>query len=147
MRSGRQRTVALHFLKMLLQLNSSGMPLGDTLKILSHRLKDQRQKALSSSLWRELSEEKILSEAMSCLPQYFNENMIHLIQAGEATGNLAPILTEIVKISEDSAAMSRKIRAGLAYPILISCMTLGVVALFIYVLLPKIQDMIATLGG
>ena len=43
-----------------------------------------------------VSEGRTLSRAMRLLPQYFSESSTFVVEAGEATGNLAPILAKII---------------------------------------------------
>ena len=47
--------IGLALLTRLLELHSSGLPMGDAIRILSHRLSDPEQKQLASSIWRDLS--------------------------------------------------------------------------------------------
>ena len=69
------------------------------------------------------------------------------MEAGEATGHLAPILRKIVEHLEEKAAIRQKMLASMAYPAVICAVALIVVVLFLTVLLPRIQDMLSRLGG
>lgn len=139
--------VALGFLRKLLQLNSSGLPIGDAIKTLSRRVTDPALKELSTLLWRDLSEGLALALAMSRYPKTFDTSIVHLIEAGEATGNITPILRNIIELLETRAELRKKLAASLVYPIFISCVALGVVGLFLLFLLPRIQTMLLSLGG
>lgn len=139
--------LALSFLQRLLMLLSAGFPLGDALKLLSARLADPTLRDLSTTLWKRLSEGSTLSRAMADMPELFNESVIHLVEAGEASGNLVPILERIVAYMEEAAEMRRKVISNISYPIFICCMAFGVIVFFLLYLLPKIQGMIDTLGG
>jgi len=68
---------------------------------LNYRLSDPQQKSLSGVLWKELAEGRTLSRAMRHLPGYFSESSTYVIEAGEATGNLAPILSKIISHLEE----------------------------------------------
>ncbi|MDA8775842.1 type II secretion system F family protein, partial [Opitutales bacterium] len=70
---GKGEKVGLEFLKRLLELHSSGMPVADAVKLLNQRLSDPGQKEIAGVLWKELAEGKTLSRAMRNLPQYFSE--------------------------------------------------------------------------
>ena len=59
----------LAFLKRLLELHSSGMPVADAVKLLNQRLSDPSQRYLAGSIWRELTEGRTLSRAMRMLPR------------------------------------------------------------------------------
>ena len=80
--SNKGEAVGLEFLKRLLELHGSGMPVADAVKLLNHRLSDPQQKNLSGVLWKELAEGRTLSRAMRQLPGYFSESSTYVIEAG-----------------------------------------------------------------
>ncbi|MGC6455448.1 MAG: type II secretion system F family protein [Coraliomargaritaceae bacterium] len=145
--SPRRESAGLGLLKRLLELHSSGMPVGDSIRTLSQRLSQAEQKALAARLWRDLSEGATLAGAMARQPRYFAGSVCHVVEAGEATGHLAPILRKIVEHLEEKAAIRQKMLASMAYPAVICVVALVVVVLFLTVLLPRIQDMLSRLGG
>ena len=145
--SPRRETAGLGLLKRLLELHSSGMPVGDSIRTLSQRLSQPEQKELAAQLWRDLSEGATLAGAMARQPRYFAGSVCHVVEAGEATGHLAPILRKIVEHLEEKAAIRQKMLASMAYPAVICVVALIVVILFLTVLLPRIQDMLSRLGG
>lgn len=139
--------LALPFFQKLLQLHSSGMPLGDAVSLMSQRVSSAGLKELSSSLYKDLSEGRTLASAMRQMPEVFDDTMTYLIEAGEATGNVVPILENIIDSLNQREDLQKKIRSAMAYPILICFVALGVVGLFLFFLLPRIQGMIDSLGG
>ena len=139
--------ITLPFLKRLLQLHGAGLPLGDTLKILQTRLQDQRLRDLSIVLWRDLSEGKGLGAALKGYPNIFGEDIVYPIEAAEATGNLTPVLKDIIRLLTEREQLKKKILSGMAYPALVIFVALGVVVFFLFFLLPKIESMLTAMGG
>jgi type II secretory pathway component PulF len=139
--------IGLSFLKRLLELHSSGMPVADAVKLLNQRLSDPSQRYLAGSIWRELSEGRTLSRAMRLLPGYFSESSTYVIEAGEATGNLSPILEKIISHLEEKREIRSRVMSGMTYPIFVGMVALAVVLFFLFYLLPQIQEMLASLGG
>jgi len=139
--------VALGFLKKLYQLHSGGMPLGDAIRLLSIRVSEPRQASLAARLWRDLSEGRTLANSLRMYPKTFDTSMVHLVEAGESTGNLVPVLENLISHLEERAELRKKILSGLSYPIFICCLAFGVVLLFLYVLLPNIRKMMDDMGG
>ena len=123
------------------------MPVADAVKLLNHRLSDPQQSHLSAVLWKELAEGRTLSRSMRQLPGYFSESSSHVIEAGEATGNLAPILSKIIAHLEEKREIRSKVISGMTYPFFVGFMAIGVVLFFLFFLLPQIQEMLASLGG
>ncbi|CAI8353462.1 MAG: Putative type II secretion system protein F [Opitutia bacterium UBA7350] len=145
--SAKKEKVGLIFLQRLLELHSSGLPAGDSVKILNQRLSQPELKTLAQSLWRDLSEGSTLASALARQPDYFNSSSTHVIEAGEATGNLVPILSKVIDYLEEKQAIRQKMIASMLYPAFICTVAIGVVILFLTVLLPQIQDMLERLGS
>ena len=146
-KGAKRERVGLAVLKRLLELHGSGLPAGDSIRILSQRLSEREQKALATALWRDLSEGATLAGAMSRQPKYFSGSVSYVVEAGEATGNLAPILRKVIEYLEEKQAIRQKMIASMAYPAFICTIAIAVVILFMTVLLPQIQGMLDRLGG
>jgi type II secretory pathway component PulF len=130
-----------------MELHGSGLPVGDSIRILSQRLTDKEQAAIVQTLWRDLSEGSTLAGAMSRQARYFPSSISYVIEAGEATGNLAPILRKVIDYLEEKEAIRKKMLASMVYPAFICTVAIAVVILFMTVLLPQIQSMLDRLGG
>lgn len=145
--SSKGEKVGLEFLKRLVELHASGMPVADAVKLLNHRLSDPVQKEIAGFLWKELAEGRTLSRAMRQLPQFFSESSSFVIEAGEATGNVSPILKKIISYLEEKREIRSKVTSSMSYPIFVCLMAFGVVLFFLFFLLEKIEDMLDSLGG
>jgi type II secretory pathway component PulF len=141
------RTSGLSFLKKLLQLHKGGVAIGDVLKILSQRLTDPALKQIAMELWKDLSEGNTLAQGIKNHPKVFDPSLVYLIEAGEATGNLVPVLENVVQYMEGAEGLRKRVLGSLAYPIFISIVALGVVMLFLFFLMPKVEGMLKSLGG
>ncbi|WP_309385483.1 type II secretion system F family protein [Cerasicoccus frondis] len=146
-RNRPSRKQALPFFRKLYQLHKSGMPIGDAMQIMSQRMGDPALKDLSNAVYRDLSEGRTLASSMRAMPEYFEPTMAYLIEAGEATGNVQPILENIIDHLQRKAALQKEVQAAMAYPVMICLVALGVVALFLFYLLPRIQNMLDSMGG
>jgi len=139
--------VALEFLKRLLVLLSSGMSLGDAVSLLSRRLTDPQMQSLCQDLWRRLSEGYTLAGAMRAGPDLFAPSTIHLVEAGEASGNLIPVLERIVAYLEETREVRKRLISNLTYPAFVLSTAVVVVIILLTFLLPRIQEMLDQLGG
>lgn len=139
--------IGLIFLKRLLELHGSGLPMGDSIRILSQRLSDPEQKRLATAIWRDLSEGGTLAGALTRQSKYYSASITYVIEAGEATGSLAPILQKVIDYLEEKQAIRQKMLTSMAYPAFICTVAFGVVVVFLLVLLPEIQSMLDRLGG
>lgn len=146
--SGRlDNKVTLPFLSALKELLACGVQAGDALQLMSARLNDVSQKRLAMVLWDDVRQGRSLSEACRKQPEVFDDSMVSLIEAGEATGNLNNVLGRLVANLEETKAIKSKLSAAMAYPSLLMCVACGLVLLFLFVLLPQIEGLLASLGG
>ncbi|MGK0309500.1 MAG: type II secretory pathway component PulF [Lentimonas sp.] len=143
----KRERIGLAFLTRLLELHASGLPIGDSIRILSQRLSDPEQKQLATTIWRDLSEGATLAGALARQSKYFSNSITYVIEAGEATGHLAPILHKVIDFLEEKQAIRQKMITSMAYPSCICLVAFVVVVIFLTVLLPQIQKMLDRLGG
>lgn len=137
----------LPFLKALSDLNGSGMPAGEAVRLLSLRLKERHLRALCGRLWERLSEGLPLSRALESHPEVFDLQTVNLISAGEATGNLREVLLRLIQHFTEQKALRQRLTAALAYPVFICVVALGLILFFIFYLLPRLQTLLVSLGG
>jgi general secretion pathway protein F len=141
------RSVALPFLTGIRELLNCGIQSADALRMMSTRLSEPKQKLLATRLWEDLRQGRTLSETFRRQPKVFSESVVNLVEAGEATGNLGNVLTRIVESMEESKAIRGKLMAALSYPCFLIIVAVGLVFLFLFNLLPRIEGLLASLGG
>jgi type II secretory pathway component PulF len=141
------RKQRLPFLQALHDLTSSGLSAGESVRLLSTRLKEPALRAVCTSLWNRLSEGQPLSRAMQDFPGVFDSSTISLIQAGEATGSLNEVLGRLIAHLTEQRELQRQLLTALAYPILLMFAAGGVVLFFLFFLLPRLQTLFDSLGG
>jgi general secretion pathway protein F len=142
--SSRER---LPFLEALVDLTTSGLSAGESVRMLSVRIKEPRQRLLCTLLWEQLSEGAQLSRAMGSLPAVFDGSTINLIQSGEATGNLNDVLLRLIAHLQEQKELRQKVINSLAYPAFMMFVAGGVIIFFMVFLLPRLQTLLKSLGG
>lgn len=86
-----------------------------------------------------------LSHAMSRYPTIFNSVYIGLIRTGEVTGNLSEMLGQIADLLERQSRFEKKVVAAFTYPLMLMVVCLLCASLFIYVILPSMEPMYASM--
>lgn len=137
----------LPFLQALADLTTSGMPAGEAVRLLSQRLKAPALKSLCTRLWERLGEGLSLSQALAAHPLVFDPQTINLVAAGEATGNLKEVLARLIQHFTEQRDLRRKLTAALAYPVFVCLLAVAVVLFFMFYLMPRLQTLLASLGG
>lgn len=138
---------ATAFVRSFGELHEGGMPVGDAVKLMSVRVTEPALRALCKGLWRDLSEGQNLSAALAKRPVVFDESTVRLVEAGEATGSLVPVLNRVRESYEKREELRARIVAALAYPVFLSVFAIGVLALFVFVIMPIMEKMMIQLGG
>ena len=144
---GGEKTALKLFRKLRQLCSNAAMPVSDALKTLSLRSNDISIKKLSRLLYKDLSEGSTLSNALKKYPDTFDNSMTHLVEAGETTANLGFVFANIIEYIEARRALRRNIVGALAYPVFLCALASGVVALFLFFMLPKIKTMMANMGA
>lgn len=137
----------LPFLEALVDLINAGLSAGEAVRLLATRLQEPRLKALCTALWTRLGEGSTLSVAMADHPAVFDRQTVNLIAAGEATGNLREVLARLIQYFTEQRDLRQKFLATLAYPAFICLLGAGVVLFLLFFLIPRLQTLLASLGG
>ena len=141
------RAEHLPFLQAMHELTASGLSAGEAVRLLSLRLKEKNLKALSGAVWESLSEGRPLSVALEQIPQTFDRQTVSLISAAEATGNLNEVLQRLIEHFTEQKEMRQKLITALVYPFFVCFLAFGVILFFVFFLMPRLQGLLASLGG
>ena len=73
--------------------------------------------------------------------------LINMIEIGELSGNLDEIFKKMSDYYEKDANTKKKIISALIYPIILACVSVGVIILFTFFILPGLVTVIEETGG
>ncbi|MBC2603102.1 type II secretion system F family protein [Puniceicoccus vermicola] len=136
------------FLKMLLGLVKGGMAIGDAVRNLRDRATSPRLQSLAAAVWARLSDGSTLGQALKdAAPGRSRDTMNTVIEIGEQTGNLPPILEELLAQRDESRDVRRKLIGSLLYPTFLFGMALAVAAFLLFFLMPRVQSTVEGLGS
>lgn len=137
----------LPFLESLAELTGSGLSGGEAIRMLAGRLKEPALRALFAAVWERLSEGKTLSAAMESLPKVFDRQTVSLVRAGEATGSLTDVLARLIAHHTEQRQLRLKLVTALIYPVIVCAVAFLVILAFVFVLMPRLQSLLDSLGG
>ena len=125
-----------HFARRLATLLEAGIPLLQALEIMTfHVEKSTFQLEQWKNIKGRVEEGSDLSEAMSLLNPPPNSFVLSMIKAGEYTGNLGKVLSEVADETDQDSVYQKKIKAALSYPLfLLFAVVLVLYVLSVYVL-------------
>lgn len=134
------------FTRQLVTLLKGGMPLETALQTLMRQSKSPAPRRVFETVTSDVRKGVELSDALSNQESFFGRHYVELVRAGEATGNLAQILTTLADYLEKSEKVRRKVRAAIAYPITVFVLSLIVVAIIVLYIVPTFSDLFTHLN-
>ena len=104
------------FCRQLATLLGAGVTILKSLDIISQQVSSKRLYLVINDLKKNMEAGLSFHEAMAKHPEVFSELWTHLVESGEASGNLAVVLSRLAGYLERTAAFMKKIISALIYP-------------------------------
>jgi type II secretory pathway component PulF len=92
---------------------------------------------VSRELKQEVTEGKSLSDAMAKQPRVFSDLYVNMVRAGEQSGSLVEVLRRMASHFQQFAEVQSKFTSALIYPALVCCVGLGIIAFFMFFMMPR----------
>ena len=130
----------IFFCRSLSSYLKSGLPLADSLRIMSKQTHDKIMKPVMEKLLAEVEGGRKFHTALS-ESGAFRESLWRVAESGEQSGTLISVLNEAAdefKLEDD---LRRKIRGAMTYPIVMAVVGVGVVAFMLTYVVPKISEL------
>src|SRR6185295_15947985 len=113
------------FTRQLTSLLRAKMELVPAVTILKEQSASRAGRRLLDDMERHMREGHPFSEAAARHPQVFSSLFLSAIRAGEAAGKLDDILLRLVAFDEQQEQLESRLRAALAYPLLLALIGMG----------------------
>ncbi len=124
---------------------TTGIPLLDCI----NGLKQQPYSGYFKSILQVISEDvkggMMLSESLDKHKKVFPDFFRSMVHVGEASGNLDDVFISLADYYEKDAAVKRKIKGAMAYPMMLGGMTVGIVVLMLAFVVPTFRETLAQL--
>lgn len=124
----------------------AGMPLKETLAMLSRESRNPKLRSLLHFLALEISEGSQLSEAMKLFPNIFPPVHLAVIRAGEESERLGPAIEELAEQAETFSNMNRRFASALVYPAVIGAFALALLNFSFAFVVPRFSGLFSDLG-
>ncbi|MDB6117109.1 MAG: hypothetical protein JWO08_890 [Verrucomicrobiaceae bacterium] len=137
----------LLFTEELSDLIAAGIQLEPALGTMERRRELSGIKVLAASLRAKVRDGTSFSKAIASTSPSFGNLFCALASAGEASGSLDVILKRQVEYMKSLQALRAKVIFALIYPAFLIVAALGVTALFVIYLIPKLTELLDSTGG
>ncbi len=133
--------------RQLATLVSAGLPLVSALNALADQTDSQVLRRIVVDIREDVEEGSSLAKALGKFPKSFPRLYINLVAAGEASGNLDRVLTNLADYLERQVELRRKVSSALLYPILMLFVCSAVIIALLVFVIPKIVEIFKKQGA
>ncbi len=134
------------FTRQMATMLNAGLPLTDALNLLKLQSSPQFGEIIGKVL-DDVQAGTALSNALSKHPKVFNKVYIALIKAGESAGVMETILNRLAENLEKGRDFASKVKGALVYPVIVFIGMIGVMALMMIVVVPKLTGLYKEFGS
>lgn len=145
--SGRDMAADVTILtRQLANLVGGGVPLMSAFTALTAHTENRRLRVVLEHRQEDVRRGKALWEALAASPEIFPQLYVNMVKAGEASGQLAAVLSWLADYREQEQARRLQIRAALAYPTLLVVTGMLAIVLLVTLVVPKFSAMYEEFG-
>jgi general secretion pathway protein F len=124
--------------RQLATLVRSGLPLEEALLAVSQQSEKTRVRSVLAGVRARVVEGRTLAEGLAAFPGVFPEIYRATVSAGEQSGHLDAVLERLAEYTENRQVLQQRIRNAMVYPILLTVVCLGIVALLLGYVVPEV---------
>ncbi len=134
------------FTYQLVELLASGLQLHKSLDTIVEQIEHDSLKDILVDIKKNVREGMSFSESLAIHTKIFGSFYVNMVRAGEASGNLESILTQLAQVYEKEYDFRSRIKQAFAYPILIALCGIGTVVAILTFVIPRLEMMYSDLG-
>jgi len=133
--------------RQLATLVESGLPLEESLIAVAEQCDKNTLKSMIMAVRTKVTEGYGLAESMSEFPNVFNHLYRAMVAAGEKSGYLDKVLNRLADYTEQRQKLRSEIIQALVYPVIMTVVAVGVVAILLTAVVPKIVGQFEHMGA
>jgi general secretion pathway protein F len=146
----RPRGMARHrlvFARTMASLLTAGVPLDRSLVVSAELTESPALRQVLQEVLQAVKGGKSLSAALEAYPQAFPDFYASMVNAGEASGNLASIFAELADYQESVNELRNQLTSALIYPALLVVVGSASILILLWFVIPKFAAVFADAGA
>jgi type II secretion system protein F len=132
--------------RQLADLLSAGVPLVKSLSIIVNQTANPQLRTIINDVNSDVQGGVTLAHALAKHPKVFSKLFCAMVRAGEAGGILDAVLQRLADFAESEEELRSKVKASLAYPVIMVFAGGAAVTILLTVVIPKIVKIFAELN-
>ncbi|MBI4581249.1 MAG: type II secretion system F family protein, partial [Planctomycetes bacterium] len=128
---------------MMLRAGSRVVP---ALEAITSQITRPPWRAIVADIQEQVESGSPLSAAVAKYPEVFNESWRAIIAAGESTGQIAEAFERLSVMTKQQQQVRTKLIASVVYPAVLMCISVGVLCVLMFFVLPRFDDLYAMLN-
>lgn len=133
--------------RQLATLVESGLPLEESLIAVAEQGDKNRIKSMIMGVRTKVTEGYGLAESMAEYPKVFNRLYRAMVAAGEKSGHLDKVLNRLADYTEQREQMRSQLIQALVYPVIMTVVAVGVIAILLTKVVPQIVGQFEHMGA
>ncbi len=135
------------FTRQFSTMLNAGLPLLTCLEILGKQTESMALRRVLAEVRGDVEGGLSLADALRRQPKIFDNLYVNMVESGETGGALDVILLRLATYLEKTAALMRKIRGAMIYPIIITLVAVGAISVMLLFVIPIFARMFAGVGA
>lgn len=133
--------------RQLSTLIDAGLPLLRSLNVLISQLKPCKLRDILRECSADIQSGSTFSDALAKHPKQFDRLFVNMVRAGEVGGMLEVVLQRLAIFMERRAALKRRVKGAMIYPIAVIVIAAGIVAFLLVKVVPVFAEIFEEFGG
>ena len=134
------------FCRQFVSMTKAGVTISEALKMLTEQTENDRLREAAEGVRVSVEKGETLASSLAMYPKIFPPLMVHMVEAGEASGSLDVALERMATQFEKSAKTTAMVKKAMIYPIAVCIVALAVVVVMLVVVIPNYATMFDSLG-
>ncbi|EKD76954.1 MAG: hypothetical protein ACD_42C00522G0002 [uncultured bacterium] len=137
----------VYTMRQLSTLIASGVPLVQSLEIMSLGAEKVRLRALLLTIRDDVATGNTFAEALIHYPEFFSPLICGLINAGEQSGTLDKMVSEVADYLEHHERLKNRVKKAMYYPLTVLTVAILIVIGLLVFLVPRFQKIYASFNA
>ncbi|HIO92845.1 MAG TPA: type II secretion system protein GspF [Leucothrix mucor] len=146
-RAGKVKAAELAlFTRQLATLTQSGSPLEEALAVTAKQSERKNLRHIISAVRSRVIEGHSLAGGLQLFPSVFPHMFRATVAAGEQSGHIDAVLDRLADYTEDRQVLQQKIATALVYPVILTILSIAIVAGLLGFIVPQIVAVFENMG-